>query len=222
MKQEMHHPLGARILHWLWVVTMILLGLTGLYIHNPHWCPIFSGLAQAWHIHLISGLLVVIIVGTRVFYSVYVVRDFDELMFRLEHLGSINSEIKYYFSAIFDPIRGRKRLERDEKAEQNTIWPVLEYYGFLRHDEPDQGKYNTMQRMMYFVIWLPMLAIQFISGIALYFFPGVAWLRILHFVFAWFFAITVALHIYLGAIHGWKLIKSMITGKLKQTKPTAQ
>jgi Ni/Fe-hydrogenase 1 B-type cytochrome subunit len=216
MNEEMHHPIGPRILHWSWVVIMILLGLTGLYIHNPHWCPIFANLALAWAMHLICGLLLVIVVGTRVFYSVYVIRDFDELVFKLKHLGPLRFKIKYYFWAIFNPVRNRKELERAKEAEKDTVWPVLEYYTFLSHDEPDQGKYNTMQRMMYFAAWLPMLAVQFISGIALYFVPGLAWLRILHFVFAWFFAITVILHIYLGAIHGWKLIKSMITGKLEK------
>jgi Cytochrome b(N-terminal)/b6/petB. len=217
MNEEMHHPLGARVLHWSWVVIMILLGLTGLYIHNPHWCPIFGNLALVWPMHLICGLLLVIVVGLRIFYSVYVVRDFDELMFKLEHLGPVWSKIKYYLSAIFAPLLGRKAPESDKEAERNTIWPVLEYYLFLSHDEPEQGKYNTMQRMMYFVMWLSMLGVQFVSGIVLYFFPGLAWLRILHFVFAWFFGITVILHIYLGAIHGWKLIKSMITGKLEKT-----
>lgn len=218
MKEEMHHPLTARVLHWSWVTIMILLGLTGLYIHNPHWCPIFGNLSLAWNIHLICAILLLVVIGSRVFYSVYVVRDFDELMFKLEHMGPIWSKVKYYIDSALNPIRGRPKPEANEEAEKNTIWPVLEYYIFLRHEEPDQGKYNTMQRMMYFAIWLPLLAVQFISGIALYFLPGLSWLRILHFVFAWFLAITVILHIYLGAIHGWKLIKSMLTGRLEKAK----
>jgi len=41
MKKEYKHPFIARLMHWTWVILMLILILTGVYIHEPSWMPIF-------------------------------------------------------------------------------------------------------------------------------------------------------------------------------------
>jgi Ni/Fe-hydrogenase 1 B-type cytochrome subunit len=96
--------------------------------------------------------------------------------------------------------------------------PVIKYYTFKIKWEPRQGKYNAGQRLVYTLICPSLLGLQIVSGIILYLLPGVAWVRGIHFIMMWLLIITVVVHIYLGAIHGWTLIKSMITGKLEESE----
>ena len=96
--------------------------------------------------------------------------------------------------------------------------PVIKYYTFKIKWEPQQGKYNAGQRLVYTLIWPSLLGLQIVSGIILYLLPGVAWVRGVHFIVMWLLIITVVAHIYLGVIHGWTLIKSMITGKLEESE----
>jgi Ni/Fe-hydrogenase 1 B-type cytochrome subunit len=178
--KEEAHPLICRILHWSWVVLMIIMIFTGFYLHG--WMNVALNLDSTliWDMHLICAVLLLVIVGGRLFYSI-ISGDWKELMMMPQHL--------------------------------KDLWPVVAYYTFLTRREPQQGKYNVGQRLMYSLIWLALLGAQTLTGILLYFLPGAVWFRIFHFVIAWLFIVTVALHIYLGASYGWRCISSMITGK---------
>ena len=184
-KQEMHHPLFARLLHWTLVVSMLMMILTGLYIHDPDWMPIFSSLGVVWPLHYIFAIVLVVTVFVRILYSAYI-GDF-------EHLAIKSGSLK-------------------------DLGPVIKYYLFLSDEEPKQGKYNAGQRLTYSVYWMVLLAIQVATGIALYVYIGETSVRILHYLMTWAFIASIVLHVYLGALHGWSVIKSMITGKLPETE----
>ncbi|MDY6833691.1 MAG: cytochrome b/b6 domain-containing protein [Chloroflexota bacterium] len=181
MNEEMHHPLLARLLHWSIVVSMLMMLLTGLYIHDPGWMPLFSSIGVVWPLHYIFGIALVTLVFFRIVYS-GTSGDIDDLIMKPEHIRDLG--------------------------------PVLKYYLFLHKKEPQQGKYNAGQRMTYSLVWVPLLLVQVVTGIGLYILVGAVVLRVIHYIVTWLFIVTVLMHIYLGAVHGWHVIRSMITGKL--------
>lgn len=181
MKDEMHHPLFARLLHWGIVLSMLMMFLTGLYLHESNWIPIFGDLGMVWPHHYIFGIALVALVLVRIVYA-GTSGDIEDLIMKPKHIKDLG--------------------------------PVLKYYLFLSKKEPQQGKYNAGQRMTYSAVWIPLLLFQIVTGIALYLFIGAVWLRVIHYIVTWLFVVTIVMHIYLGAVHGWHVIKSMITGKL--------
>lgn len=183
MKEEIQHTLFARLLHWVWVVAMLILILTGLYIHDKSWMPIFSNLGVVWPLHYITAIVLFVVVAVRIVYSAFPgTGDFKDLFM-------------------------------DPKKIKDAI-PVVMYYTFLSKKEPKQGKYNYMQRMVYSSIWIPLLIIQLVTGVILYLSIGAVVVRVIHYLVMWILIATILLHLYLGAVHGWSLVKSMITGKL--------
>jgi Ni/Fe-hydrogenase 1 B-type cytochrome subunit len=182
-KEEMHHPLFARFVHWAIVISMLMMALTGLYIHDANWMPIFSHLSLVWPLHYAFGVILVLLVAARIAYSAQS-KDYEDLVMKPKHF--------------------------------KDLLPVFKYYLFIQKEEPKQGKYNAGQRMTYSAVWVPLLLVQLATGIALYLETGDVWLRVIHYVVTWIFIATIVAHIYLGAIHGWKVVKSMITGKLEE------
>ena len=180
MEERMHHTLLARLLHWGIVVSMLMMFLTGMYIHDPGWMPIFSSIGVVWPLHYIFGIILVSLVLIRIVYA-GTSGDIQDLIMKPQHIKDLG--------------------------------PVLKYYMFLQKEEPDQGKYNAGQRMTYSAIWIPLLLIQLVTGILLYLYIGDAALRAIHYLMTWLFIATIVFHVYLGAVHGWSLVKSMITGR---------
>ena len=183
MKEEIQHTLFARLLHWIWVVGMLIMILTGLYLHDKSWMPIFSNLGVVWPLHYITAIVLFVVVAVRIVYSAFPgTGDFKDLVMNPKNI-------------------------------KDAI-PVIKYYTFLSQKEPKQGKYNYMQRMMYSSIWIPLLIIQLVTGVILYLSIGGVAVRVIHYLVTWVLIATILLHLYLGTVHGWSLVKSMITGKL--------
>ncbi len=180
MNEDIQHPLVARLLHWGIVISMLMMVLTGLYIHEPSWMPIFGDLGTVWPLHYIFAIILAGLVFIRIIYAA-IIGDFNELLMK----------------------------PKDVKG----LWPVVKYYLFLSREEPDQGKYNAGQKLTYSAVWIPLLLIQIGTGIALYVDIGGLGLRIAHYIVTWLFIATIVAHIYLGFLHGWGTVKSMITGR---------
>ena len=172
-------------MHWGIVVSMLMMLLTGLYIHDPEWMPIFSSLGVVWPLHYIFGIMLVSLVFIRIVYA-GTSGDIEDLIMKPKHIKDLG--------------------------------PVLKYYLFLQKEEPQQGKYNAGQRMTYSAVWIPLLLLQVITGIALYIIIGAVALRAIHYIVTWIIVATIVMHIYLGAVHGWHVVKSMITGKLSSAE----
>lgn len=194
MSEQLHHPLIARVLHWSWAVAILLLVLSGLYIHDPDWMPLFGaigGMTTAKMIHFISMYVVIFVVIGRIYYA-FASGDFKDLL-----------------------VRPRDFLDMRR---------VGAYYLLLLKPKPDWGKYNPGQRLVYsfWVPLLIVQAITGFALYLMPTFDwatsllgGLVYVRVIHFIVTWIFISTVTLHIYMGVIAGWSTFKSMITGRLE-------
>jgi Ni/Fe-hydrogenase 1 B-type cytochrome subunit len=177
----------AVVMHWLHLVSMFALIISGFYIHWP-FIPGLMSLMRGLHIVFMWVLIIVAIarviwafVGrTSAHGSREVVRDY-------RHFGY-------------------------QKENRGTLGPTLGYYLFLRKNPPAGAKFNPLQKVTY-VTWLVLIVLQAITGLALWdpiqhvFMPltyalgGLFYVRMIHFIIMWLFIITTLIHIYLSVLH---------------------
>ena len=108
------------------------------------------------------------------------------------------------------------------KTDPVNMMKLMMYYLFISNEEPDFGeKYNPGQKGMY-ATFAPLVIIQIITGIMLYwpttfatwavFIGGFKWVREIHYIVAWIFVYCVAGHLYLDFTEGIDNIYGMFTG----------
>lgn len=182
------HPLPAVLMHWTHLISMFVLIFTGFYIHKPFF-PASMGLMRGLHFFFMFLLIFVAII--RVYWAFFGQGSASH--------GSRTKIRDYRHFGVQDENRG-------------TLIPTIQYYLFLRKRPPAGGKFNGLQKGTY-VAWLLLIALQAITGFAIwtptqgFFRPmtfalgGMMAMRAYHYVLMWLFIITVAIHIYLSAVH---------------------
>lgn len=182
------HPLPASLMHWAHLISLIVLTVTGLYIHWP-WTPGLMGIMRNTHFVFMYVFIFTAII--RVYWAFFGAGSAP--------LGSHEKIPDYKF---FGP----------QRENRGTIGGTIKYYTFFGKEAPPVSKYNGLQKGTY-VFWLFLIAYQAITGFALwsptaaYFLPltyvvgGVIVMRMLHYLGMWLFLITVAVHIYLAIVH---------------------
>ncbi len=182
------HPLTALLLHYFHLVSMIVLIISGFYIHYPI-IPGLMGLMRGFHM---VGWVVLIVVGIwRVIWA-FVGRssgvlDEERQVADYKHFGY-------------------------QRENRGTFWPTVSYYLFIRKNPPPIEKFNPLQKLTY-LLWLLLIVLAAITGWALWgptenlFQPltlalgGLQYMRMYHYIIMWLFILTVALHVYLSALH---------------------
>lgn len=191
------HPVVPRLLHWIHLISMFVLIITGLYISDPFF-PGGMGIMRGGH--LIFMWVFVIIAIYRVIWA-FVGRS-----------APYGSREKIRDGRHFMP----------QKENRGTLWPTIAYYAFLRSEPPAVYKYNGLQKATY-VFWLLLIVLQAITGFALwtptagllqplsYALGGPLIVRTIHYLIMWVFIATTALHVYLSSLHRDEL-QVMLTG----------
>lgn len=192
VKMKLLHPLPARIFHWINVIVITLLTLSGFYIHNPDILTIFGPMDRGRFIHFI--MMYVFICGAiyRAGYAL-IIGDWRELMFVPRDIKGFIPMAKYYlFFADSYELHGK--YNAGQKMTY-SLWPIL----------------SIVQMITGFVLYLP----GRLSYVA-YLLGGEINVRMIHYGVTWVFVITVAMHVYLAACSGWPMLKSIITGYLPE------
>lgn len=181
------HPAPARLMHWLHLVSMVMLIISGFYIADPFF-PGAMGLMRG--IHFTFMFLIIIVLIARIIWA---------FVGRSAPLGSREVEPDY-------------RHFGYQKQNRGTFWGTVKYYLFLQREKPRVYKYNTLQKGTY-LFWALLLILQAITGFALwaplqnlfepltYLVGGPMWMRSIHYMIMWLFIITTLIHIYLSALH---------------------
>jgi Ni/Fe-hydrogenase 1 B-type cytochrome subunit len=200
------HGLGARIVHLLHLVAMILVILSGFQILYPLGFKIFGTLGTARKIHFYGMYLIIFPLIFRFFYHMWVTGDVRNFFIGPRDIKYIPSFLKYYLFLGHDKPWSEKHEYNPGQKMTYLLWPVLlvlqaitgfAIYWFGGHEPA----------------WLMKIWPGFVPG-AVSFFGGIAMLKFWHTMIAWVFVITVAIHLYLGST-GVTLAdayQSMITG----------
>lgn len=191
-KEKLLHPLPARIFHWVNVTAIVLLTLSGFYIHDPDILKFMAPMDRARFVHFI--LMYVFICGT-IFRAGYalIIGDWRELMFVPKDIKGFVPLAKYYLF-FTDKLNVEGKYNPGQKMTY-SMWPVL----------------ALVQIITGFILYLP----GDLSYLA-YLVGGELVIRMIHYGVTWLFVITVAMHVYLAACSGIAMLKSIITGYLPE------
>jgi Ni/Fe-hydrogenase 1 B-type cytochrome subunit len=205
------HPMVFVLTHWINLLAMIFLTLSGFYIHFPI-IPGLMGAARGTHFFWMFVLLINLI--TRVVLA-FVVKDAV-----MPDTREVDTDIKNFLP---------------QKANRHQLWPWVKYYLFLKKDHPISGKYGSLQKIAYVATPFLILAAAY-SGFCLWgptsqfgiFRAGTVWvaglynaggggdpmpMRILHYYIMWVILMFTAIHAYLANIYNFGPSKMIFAWK---------
>ena len=192
------HPLPFVITHWINLVAMILLIVTGFSIHFPFW-PEFMGIARG--VHVFCGFVLFINCIVRVLMAFFV---------KSAPTGGTREQVTDF----------KTWLPQADNRHQGLQW--IKYYLFLKKDHPLSAKLGVPQKISYLCIpvliilmfytglclWAPTMNMGFCTaGIDLV--GGLMSMRIIHYFMMYIFICFMFIHIYLANIEGFAPTKLM-------------
>lgn len=196
------HPFIFRFTHWVNLICMLLLILSGIEIHYPV-VPGLMGMARG--VHMFCAFVILI-----------------NLVFRIVAAGFVKSA----------PAYGTRETKLDmytffpQKDNRHQLIPWIKYYLFFKKDHPLSAKLGVPQKISYlavaflilimaytgFCLWIPTSEWTFFAaGTA--FVGGAMSMRIIHYFMMFVFIIFTMLHGYLVFIEGTANANLMFFGK---------
>jgi Ni/Fe-hydrogenase 1 B-type cytochrome subunit len=193
IKKHYEFSYWLRVTHWIRVVAIIVLTVSGFYIASPFITPASGGeptnfmnaLFRSWHI-IFGFLLIAVTIG------------------------------KFYLF-IFDKQSQVERKSFWDFINPKTWIQQIGYYLLVSKHPHTKGAYNPLQFLAYAGIYISLIMIS-LTGLILYvnvyhdgmggllydvmrnfeaILGGLAWVRQLHHIFMWIFIIFLPIHVYL-------------------------
>lgn len=190
------------ITHWINLVSMIILIITGFSIHFPFW-PEFMGIARG--LHVFCGFVLLINCIVRVLLAFFV---------KSAPTGGTRETVTDY----------KVWLPQKDNRHQAGAW--IKYYLFAKKDHPLGAKYGVPQKITYVLIPI-LIIIMAYTGLSLWeptaqlgFFAfgvdlvgGAMSMRIIHYFLMYVFIIFMFIHVYLANVEGFQSTKLMFLWK---------
>lgn len=196
------HPIPFVVTHWINIIAMVCLILSGFYIHFP----LFGGLmGMARGAHIFFGFVLFLNMIVRVVLAFFLKSS--------PYGGS--HEVEPDYKSFFP-----------QKDNRHQLGAWIKYYLFMKKDHPLSAKYGVLQKLAYIVIPF-LILLMFINGLCLWgptmdygLFAGLTDLvggamimRIIHYYLMWVFILFTFIHVYLATIEGAGPVKIMFFRK---------
>lgn len=186
------------VTHWINLIAMILLIITGFCIHFPFW-PLFMGIARG--VHVFFGFVLFLNCVFRVIAAFFV---------KTSPTGGTREQVPDY----------QTWLPQKDNRHQAIEW--IKYYLFLRKTHPLGAKLGVPQKISYLLIPILIVA-MFWTGLCLWaptmtaapmaattnLVGGLMSMRIIHYFGMYVFIIFMFIHIYLANVEGFAPTKLM-------------
>ncbi|MCI8452058.1 cytochrome b/b6 domain-containing protein [Enterorhabdus sp. P55] len=196
------HPMIFVVTHWINLIAMILLIVTGFCIHFPFW-PMFMGIARG--VHVFFGFVLFLNCVFRVIAAFFV---------KTSPTGGTREQVPDY----------KTWLPQKDNRHQALEW--IKYYLFLRKTHPLGAKLGVPQKISYLLIPFLIVA-MFWTGLCLWaptmaaapmaattnLVGGLMSMRIIHYFGMYVFIIFMFIHIYLANVEGFAPTKLMFIHK---------
>ena len=179
------------VTHWINLIAMIVLIITGFSIHFPFW-PEFMGIARGAHI--LFGFILFLNCIFRVVAAFFV---------KTSPTGGTRKQVKDY----------KTWLPQKDNRHQALEW--IKYYLFLKKDHPLGAKLGVPQKISYLLIPV-LIIVMFWTGLCLWgptmnlapmwattdLVGGLMSMRIIHYFMMYVFICFMLIHMYLANIEG--------------------
>ena len=186
------HPTLFVVTHWINLIAMIVLIITGFSIHFPFW-PEFMGIAHG--AHLLFGFILFLNCIFRVVAAFFV---------KTSPTGGTRKQVKDY----------KTWLPQKDNRHQALEW--IKYYLFLKKDHPLGAKLGVPQKISYLLIPV-LIIVMFWTGLCLWgptmnlapmwattdLVGGLMSMRIIHYFMMYIFIVFMFIHIYLANVEGF-------------------
>lgn len=186
------HPTLFVVTHWINLIAMIVLIVTGFSIHFPFW-PEFMGIARGAHI--LFGFILFLNCIFRVVAAFFV---------KTSPTGGTRKQVKDY----------KTWLPQKDNRHQALEW--IKYYLFLKKDHPLGAKLGVPQKISYLLIPV-LIIVMFWTGLCLWgptmnlapmwattdLVGGLMSMRIIHYFMMYIFIVFMFIHIYLANVEGF-------------------
>ena len=186
------HPTLFVVTHWINLIAMIVLIITGFSIHFPFW-PEFMGIARG--AHLLFGSILFLNCIFRVVAAFFV---------KTSPTGGTRKQVKDY----------KTWLPQKDNRHQALEW--IKYYLFLKKDHPLGAKLGVPQKISYLLIPV-LIIVMFWTGLCLWgptmnlapmwattdLVGGLMSMRIIHYFMMYIFIVFMFIHIYLANVEGF-------------------
>ena len=195
------HPLPFVITHWINLVAMAILIVSGLLIHFP----VIASMGIARGLHIFAGIVLFINCIVRVVMSFFV---------KSAPTAGTRETVKDY----------KTWLPQKDNRHQAGAW--IKYYLFMKKDHPLGAKLGVPQKLSYLLIPI-LIILMFISGICLWP-PTAGWgfsqwclglvggamsMRVIHYFGMYVFVIFLFIHVHLATAEGMEPVKLMFLRK---------
>jgi Ni/Fe-hydrogenase 1 B-type cytochrome subunit len=193
------HPVVFVLTHWINLIGILLLIVSGLYIHYPPFGGVM-GLARGthtfWAFVVVINLLVRIVLA-------FFVKDAT-----MQGSREVETDIRNWLP---------------QQANRHQLWPTIKFYLLAKKEHPIQAKYGVLQKLAYLTT-IPLILAAAYTGFCLCgptsqwsffaagtaFAGGLMYMRIVHFFIMWAVLVFVMVHVYMAAITGPALLKLML------------
>ncbi|NPD32168.1 cytochrome B [Berryella wangjianweii] len=185
------HPIQFVVTHWINLVAMVLLIVTGFLVHYP--VPGTMGIARG--LHLFFGFVLFANCLARVIMAFFV---------KSAPTGGTRKQVTDI----------KTWLPQKDNRHQALAW--IKYYLFLKRDHPLSAKLGVPQKISYLMIPV-LIALMFYSGLCLWgttaqiplfavgtdLVGGPMAMRIIHFFGMFVFIMFMFIHVYLANVEGF-------------------
>ena len=225
------HALSTRVWHWINLVSVVILFMSGLNISNAHrrlyWGDAGFAPSEAWlEVPRFPGWMTI-----PDYYSLAIARDWH-LVFSFVFAFTL---LAFMVLALRNRHMQRDIFARASEWRPANIWSDIKEHLRLNFDH-GSGKYNILQKISYAGVILVLLPLLIFTGMVMS--PGMeaAWpwmtelfggrqsARSLHFIAAWLLFAFFVLHVVLVLLSGpIGQLRAMITGgTLESASPKAK
>lgn len=205
------HPMPFVLTHWINLLAMLFLTLSGFYIHFPIFGG-FMGVARGTHFFWMFVLCINLVLRIAMAFFVKTANMPDT--------REVDVDIKNWLP---------------QAANRHQLIPWVKYYLFLKKDHPISAKYGVLQKIAY-IATVPITLAAAYTGFCLwgptsdwaFFLAGTTWvaelfnagggaalmpMRILHYWIMWVVLIFTAAHVYLANIYNFAPSKMIFAWK---------
>ena len=182
-----NHDIIERVGHWIHLVNMVLLILSGIQIHAP-WFNVFGSMSTARLVHFVDMYLFLFI-GVFHVYQFFETGKWRTAGPTPSNLKSTGGTLKYYL------------FLTDRKPAYNKYNPLQIITYFLLF------AISAVQAVLGFALYWPMRLPVVVDA-----FGGLMGVRQAHYILAWVFIAFTAAHLYLVLTQPLTLTRSMVTG----------
>jgi len=190
-QMEERHSIWIRLFHWINMIAITMLILTGFYIHAPQDFRLFANMDNARTVHFVMAYVLIFGVLGRLYYM-FAANDVKNIIYQpVEDTKKLPSMLKYYmFLADDHPFYGK--YNPGQKGMYTGVFVMA-----------------ILMIITGFILYKP-LTFGFMAG----WLGGFLVVRIIHYVITWIFVLCILAHVYLDIAEGIPVLKSMFTGKM--------